>query len=111
MKCQQNLVLCQPQFVMQPITPILTFPRRGGRDLSSSLDEVDFKGKTIEIKLTDHWGTARARRDPLQGFPLIPADLGLAEDSREEVPSDIPAVWVGYPDPNLIPEHELMSAA
>jgi len=38
------------------------------------------------------------------------ADLGLAQDPREQTSSDISSVWIGYPDGYVLSKHKLMSA-
>jgi len=50
------------------------------------------------------------KRESLQVFPFITADLGLAQNPREQTSSDISSVWIGYPDGYVLSKHKLMSA-
>jgi len=46
----------------------------------------------------------------LQVFPFITADLGLPQRPGEKTSSNVPLMWIGYPDGNVLPKHKLMSA-
>ena len=66
------LSLRQTNFLMQPITPILTFPRQGGRDFSSPPRRERKRELEWECRRSidfDELGVARNCAIPVAGLP------------------------------------------